>query len=129
MHRDGAIAEAARHHGGRHGGHRSGGLLGVHQVDERQLLVKYSQKGKIGLLTPSDRRNNRHAGARSLHTAPHTEIPMHQTVDRAPPRKLSEIFNKEESALLTTRSDWMGWRAAVYVGRDRVDLCRAGAIP
>jgi fatty acid desaturase len=39
---------------------------------------------------------------------------MHQTADSAPRRKLSDIFSKDEIALLTARSDWMGWRALLF---------------
>ena len=36
-----------------------------------------------------------------------------QAID-APRRKLSDIFSKDEIALLTARSDWMGWRALLF---------------
>ncbi len=39
---------------------------------------------------------------------------MHPMADSAPRRKLSEIFSKEEIARLTSRSDWMGWRALLF---------------
>jgi fatty acid desaturase len=39
---------------------------------------------------------------------------MQQTADRAPRRKLSDIFSKDEIARLTARSDWMGWRALLF---------------
>jgi fatty acid desaturase len=39
---------------------------------------------------------------------------MHQKDDGAPRRKLSDIFNKDEIAQLTERSDAMGWRALLF---------------
>lgn len=39
---------------------------------------------------------------------------MHQSVDSAPRRKLSDIFSKDEIARLSARSDAMGWRALLF---------------
>lgn len=39
---------------------------------------------------------------------------MHPMADGAPRRKLGDIFSKDEIAQLTSRSDWMGWRALLF---------------